>query len=425
MSKRKTDLVLVNNHEIKVRLHAAKVQEWSYIHIDWLRFTVNRRHAPIPTVELLFPQPVSAYDYIAEKDGWSEAQKADASAHIKARRQQIVNWLRDMPDPDYQASSQAYTLAEEVADILGPDFMADTLIQRGKDFYRFRIDILRKGHPVGWVGFLSNGGGKRAENQNNTLHVNLEGMACTFAKRGWSDVMADYIEEHRGSITRIDLAADFMQGMNDKGHGDIFKRFFVEYESGLMDHLGHRPDSDVSGDHLSKKKGRSFYLGSRAGGKLTNIYEKGKQLFGKEDDSQWIRVELRYGNQKRLLPVDMLRRPVDFFAGASEWHASIVRELGAQPMPEPVTCEKQVQVQTVAAEVTRNVRWFMNTAGASAVLALKNLPMNLLDSLCSEYEAKLPNRLKKFGLVEIEQAYQTVFTKLAGSGRAGLATANA
>lgn len=423
MSKRQNDLVLANNHEIKVRLHAAKVAEWSYIHIDWLRFTINRRHAPTPTVEFLFPQPDGSIDYQAARDGWSQDQIDAAHGESRAIRQRVVNLLRDLPDPDYHASSQAFTLAEEVAEILGSDYTADPLIQKGKDFYRFRIDILRKGHPVGWVGFLANAGGKRAENQNNTLHVNLEGMACTFAKRGWNDVIADYIEEHRGSITRIDLAADFMDGISDKGHGDVFKRFFNEYESGLMDHLGHRPDSDVSGDHLSKKKGRSFYLGSRSGGKLTNIYEKGKQLFGKEDDSKWIRIELRYGNQKRVLMPDMLRRPADFFAGASEWHASILRELGAQAIPEPVKCEKRVQIQTIDAEVTRNARWFLNTAGASAVLAFINLPKEQMHGLFKEFENKLPNRLRKFAVSEVESAYQRVFSKLASSGRANPAFA--
>lgn len=423
MNKRQNDLVLVNNQEIKVRLHAAKVEEWSYIHIDWLRFTVNRRHAPVPTYELLFPDRVKAFDYIAAKDGWNDQQRADAETDIQARRKQIVEWLKDIPDPDHLASSQAFTLAEEVAEILGKDFAADPLIQKGKDFYRFRIDILRKGHPVGWVGFLASNKGKRAENQNNTLHVNLEGMACTFGQRGWPKVMADYIENHRGVITRIDFAADFMDGISDKGHGDVFERFFEEYRSGLMDHLGHRPDSDVSGDHLSKKKGRSFYLGSRAGGKLTNIYEKGKQLFGKEDDSKWIRIELRYGNQKRVLVPNMLRHPADFFAGASDWHASILREMGVQAVPEPVKCERQVQIQTIDAEVARNARWFMNTAGASAVLAFINLPREQMHSLFEEFENRLPNRLRKFGIADIESAYQRVFTKLASSGRASPAFA--
>lgn len=421
MNKRRNDLLLVN-HQIKVRLHAARVEGWSYIHIDWLRFTVNRRHAPAPSVELLFPDRDGSIDYMAAHDGWSESQVAAAHAEVKYRRQRVVKLLKDLPDPDYQASSQAFTLAEEVAEILGTDYSADALIQNGKDFYRFRIDILRKGNPVGWVGFLASGNGKRKDNQNNTLHVNLEGMACTFAQRGWNDVIADYIEEHRGVITRIDLAADLFGGIE----GGI-ERIPDDYKAGLMDHLGHRPLGLREGtwdfEDPLQNTGRSFYLGTRASGKFTNIYEKGKELFGKEDDSKWIRVELRYGNQKRVLVPNMLRRPADFFAGASEWHASILRELGAQAIPEPVKCEKRVQVQTVAAEVTRNVRWFMNTAGASAVLALKNLPIKLLDSLCDEYSAKLPNRLKKFSLVEIEREYQTVFTKLASSGRASPAFA--
>ena len=69
MNKRPNDLVLANNHEIKIRLHAAKVAEWSYIHIDWLRFTINRRHAPTPSVELLFPEPDGTIDYQAARDG--------------------------------------------------------------------------------------------------------------------------------------------------------------------------------------------------------------------------------------------------------------------------------------------------------------------------------------------------------------------
>lgn len=164
-------------------------------------------------------------------------------------------------------------------------------------------------------------------------------------------------------------------------------------------------------------------MGSRESGKLTNIYEKGKQLFGKEDESKWLRVELRYGNQKRLLPAEILRRPVSAFAGASEWHTSIVRELELQAVPMPVKCEPRLPTQTVEAEVTRNARWFMNTAGASAVLAFMNLPKNHMYSLFDEFEHKLPNRLSKFARAEVASCYEKVFTKRASSGRASPAFA--
>ena len=60
----------------------------------------------------------------------------------------------------------------------------------------------------------------------------------------------------------------------------------------------------------------------------------------------------------------------------------------------------------------------MNTAGASAVLAFINLPREQMHSLFKEFENKLPNRLRKFGMADIVAAYQRVFTELASSGRA-------
>lgn len=421
MSTRRNDLVL-RGREIKARLHIDNQRYGAHIHVDWLRFTVNRRHAPVPSIELLFPEPDTGIDYQAAKDGWTENERMNAHAVVLSRRQRIVRLLRDMPDPDYDASTQAFTLAEDVATILGSEFRADTLIQRGKDFYRFRIDILRNDHPVGWVGFLSTNKGKRSDAQANTIHCNLEGMACTFAKPGWLDLMANYIDQHRGLITRIDLAADFFCGIA----GGI-ERIPDEYKAGLMDHLGHRPVGLRGGTWDFKdpleNRGRSFYLGTRESGKLTNIYEKGKELLGKEDDSAWVRVELRYGNQKRLLPTDMLRFPASAFAGASEWHAGIVRELELQVIPMPIKCELRLATQTIEAEVTRNARWFMNTAGASAVLAFLNLPNSVMHSLFDEFKNKLPNRLRKFAPAEVASCYEKAFTKLAGSGQASPAFA--
>lgn len=421
MSTRRNDLVLVGR-EIKARLHVANQHYGAHIHVDWLSFTVQRRHAPVPSVELLFPEPDTGIDYQAARDGWTESERVNAHALVLNRRQRIVRLLRDMPDPDYDASAQAFTLAEDVASILGPEFRADTLIQRGRYFYRFRIDILRNDHPVGWVGFLTTHEGKNSEAQANGIHCELEGMACTFAKFGWLDLVANYIDQHRGLITRADFAADLFCGIA----GGI-ERIPVEYKAGLMDHLGHRPAGLRGGtwdfEDPLQNKGRSFYLGTRESGKLTNIYEKGKQLFGKEDDSAWVRVELRYGNQKRILPTDMLRFPASAFAGASEWHASIVRELELQVAPMPIKCEPRLATQTVEAEVTRNARWFMSTAGASAVLAFMNLPNHLMHSLFDEFEHRLPNRLRKFARAEVASCYEKIFTKLTSGGRASPAFA--
>lgn len=380
----RNDLVLEAG-EVKARIHAEQVKNPSYVHTDWLRFTIYTRHAPAQ--EICFPPPADFHDEIA--------------------------------DEHYGVASQAAQIAFDVAHILGPDYRADLQPQKGKDFYAWRFDILRKGHPIGWVGFLSNSQGLRGAAQSKTIHVNLEGMGCTFARPGWRDGMADYIDEHRGLLTRIDLAVDFFDGIQ----GGI-ERLPEQYKTGVMDHLGQRPAHKRDGtwdcDDRSPNKGRSYYIGSREAGKQTNVYEKGLKEFGYKSGNPWVRFELRYGNKKRVLPTDMLRRPADFFAGASDWHASILKERGAQTMPQKVSVEKELPIQTIEAEVERNARWFLSTAGASFRLAFSYLSENIVLDLLEDPTA-IPGRLKKFSEEELKKVYSKVFTRVSQSGRADAA----
>ena len=413
MSKHRQDLVLEGN-EIKARIHAEQVKHSGYVHIDWLRFTVYRRNASLPSVELLFPRPVQVSQHYVPSD-YALCHRDDERLQ-REQETRAVRSLRELTDADYMAGAQAYELAQQVSDILGADFTVDPEVRKGKDFYRHRLDILRKGHPVGWVGFLSTSAGSRGDAQSQTLHVNLEGMACTFAQSGWRDHMANLIDGHRGLITRIDQAIDFFDGVNGG-----MERFRDEYKSGLMDHLGQRPGHRLDGtwdcDQVAVNKGRSFYLGSRGAGKLTNIYEKGLQLYGPESTSKWIRFELRWGNQKRILSTNMLRRPADFFSGASQWHSAILKEHGASSLPENVPCEARLPLQTIEAEAERNARWFLRTAGASARLALMYLDLKTMDTLIDD-ESRIPGRLRKFASEEIKSVYSRVFKRIGTQGRA-------
>lgn len=415
-----SDLVF-EGREIKLRLQAEREQTGTDVHVDWLRFTVNLRHAPIPTVETLFPSASDAqYDRTGFFDMRSIAELEEGKRRQQYNRVKLVNELRELDDTDYAASTQAFQLAEDVAAILGPDFEASPDFCKGKDFYRFRFNITRQSKPVGWVGFLSVGNGSRVQQQAKTIHCNLEGMACTFARSGWLDHMANYIDQHRGLITRCDLALDFFDGVV----GGI-ERFEAQYGAGLMDHMGHRPQTDQKGDWWAGGiKGRSFYVGSRAAGKITNVYEKGKQLFGPKDSTNWLRAELRYGNQKRLLPSDMLRRPADFFAGASDWHSALIAEHGAQCLPQPVKTEPRLALETVKAECTRNVRWVLDTAGKSLSLAFELLDADTLSDFMRNC-ADMPNRLSKFKVEEVRRVYTEVFKQVSasGTGRVGLQAA--
>lgn len=410
---KQSDLVFEGN-QIKARICAEQINHPGYVHTDWLRFTVTRRNAPLPSEDLLFPLPERSSKTYQTSD--YQRLTADENKYEKVHHVRVVRAIRELTDSDYMAGAQAYELLTQVAEILGPDFTVDPELRKGKDFYLYRFDLLRQGHPVGWVGFLSTSAGARGNAQSQTLHVNLEGMACTFGQPGWRDPMANLIDQYRGLITRIDLAIDFFDGL----HGGI-ERIPAEYRSGLMDHLGQRPGHKTDGtwecDDIAVNKGRSFYLGSRAAGKLTNIYEKGLQLYGPESSSKWVRCELRWGNQKRILPTSMLRRPADFFSGASQWHAAILLEHGAQSTPENVPCEPRLQIQTIEAEAERNARWFIRTAGASARLAIMYLDLKSMDVLLDD-ASRIPGRLRKFATSEVEAVYAKVFKRIGSTGRA-------
>ena len=258
-----TPLVLDGN-EVLLRLHEERTFTGSPVHIDWLRFTLNLRFAPIPTVDHLFPK--AARD---EFDIRSDHQESEDDR----RREKLCHLLRNLDDPDFAASTQALELANNVCEILGPDFTVDPEIKKGHDFYRYRWSIMRAGSECGWVGYLSSGDSPRQSAQAKTLHCNLYGTACTFARPGWHYTLADYLQDHRATVTRCDLALDFFEGIS--GGMD---RIGADYDAGLMDHMGHRPKHNCVGAWRSGGLGRSFYFGSKAAGKQTNVYDKGFQL---------------------------------------------------------------------------------------------------------------------------------------------------
>lgn len=404
MTKHQSALVL-EGREIKVRLMAERARVGSFVHVDWLRVTFQLRHCPAPSVEVLFPKHIQDPTDLYFGSGQRSALEKVIHPH-----------LDELTQDEQFVADRAYELGKQVAGILGTDFAVESQLLPGRDFYKYRYAITRKGYPVGWVGFLSASNGKYRSSQDKTVHLNLEGMGCTFAQHGWREKMADFIDEYRGLITRTDLALDFFDGL--KGG---FNRVKSDFLAGKMDCNGRRPAGRANEDLNEKSKGSSFYIGTRESGKLTNAYEKGKQLFGCEDDSNWWRVELRYGNQKRVIPSDILRRPSDFFAGASPWHAEILAEHGTQYRAEPIKCTERLQQQNIDAEVSRAVRWFMETALPTALLAFQYLPEKVLLQLFDEGR-KLPNRLRKFDRDEIAARFATCFHSVTGKGHAGALT---
>lgn len=383
---RKSDLILVGR-EVKLRLQAERVHTKSIVHVDWVRFTARLNSAPLPDAEDLFPS---------------------VKSHQNTALSRMLRQLREMADPDFAVSVQAKALAQQACEALGPDFSVYPEVRKGHDFYRFRWSIVRNDVECGWVGYLSSGDSPRQKSQSSTIHCNLYGTACTFAKPGFNKRLAELIRETKSTITRVDLALDLFDGIRGG-----MERVTQDYTSGLMDNRGRRPSCRVVGDWCNGRS-RSFYTGSKEAGKESNVYEKGHQLFGRKDDSPWVRCEVRYGNKLRFLDADVLDNPDHYFAGASDWHAALVRQAGEDAKPVSIKTTARLKTESILAEVKRNTRWLLDTAAPSIALAFRYLGTDSFMELVENQ--KLPGRLQKFAQNEVASAYERAFKTIKGSG---------
>ena len=382
MTRPAQSCLVLEGNTVKLRLQAERAAANTPVHIDWLRFTCLLRNAPFPRAEFLFPATSSIWD-----DAYRQKRFAEVLAAI--------------PDPDFAPSAQALELAEALCLALGEGFLVHPEVLKGHDFYRSRWSIRRNDVECGWVGFLASGDSPRQQAQAQTIHANLYGSACTFAEPGWNIRCAELIQAHKGTITRADLALDFFEGLP---RGRDLESVKADYMAGLMDSQGKRLKCSLAGDWCNGAE-RSFYVGSKEAGKQTNVYEKGHQLMGRESGSPWVRIELRWGNKLRVLPVDILRRPADFFAGASDWHAAQLRDADAVVSAESVKCVQALPVKTVAAEVARNFRWALCVAAPTIAASFKYLGDEFLHLVTNQ---KLPGRLQRFSSDELAQAFRLV-----------------
>lgn len=386
--------LLIDGEKVYLRLQAERKEGKEVTHVDWLRFTCALRDAPLD-LDVAFPLPPVHVEQKACGDYLESENENDAlwNRAMDARRE-----AEEVLDGSlYSSALMAWCLGRRVVAVLGEGFAQARDLRKGHDFYARRWAIEFEGKEVGWVGFGARSESPRQRAQAMTLHVNLYGHACTFARDGWREAMADLVEEVKGWVTRIDLACDFFDGY--AGGLDSVQ---ADYEAGLCDVRGKRPKWNAVGDTVNRQC-RSYYIGSKEAGKQTNVYEKGDELFG-PGVSKWVRFELRYGDKCRELPADMLRRPGDFFAGASTWHAGILARLQKEFSPAHVPCDARAEQQTVDAEVARNVNWLRRVAGPSLAAMVK---FGTLDDLVHVCEADvLPGRLRGFGVERLKAAFQ-------------------
>lgn len=151
--------------------------------------------------------------------------------------------------------------------------------------------------------------------------VDLSGKMCQLVD-DWTPVMHHIAHLGEAKLTRVDLAVDLEQG--ELGVEDCEAWFL----GGDFNAGGRMPSYSKIGAWCEGHEGagRTFQVGKRENGKMLRCYEKGRQL--KQPDSPWVRFEVEIRNIDRDVPLDILTRCDEYFAGA---YKCMERVLDAAP----------------------------------------------------------------------------------------------
>ncbi|TXI01947.1 MAG: replication initiation protein [Rhizobium sp.] len=155
------------------------------------------------------------------------------------------------------------------------------------------------------LGIIAAGG----DSVGGTMLVDLSGMGCAVVT-DWGAVYAT-LQDLDARITRCDLAVDFLEG--EVSIDQIESMYFAgEFNAGGRIPTYYRHESGCIG--AEGKGGRTFEIGKRICGKMLRAYEKGRQLG--QQDSDWVRVEVEFGNKGRVIPHEIVIKRDEYFVGA-------------------------------------------------------------------------------------------------------------
>lgn len=238
---------------------------------------------------------------------------------------------------------------------------------RGMHFYKTSFELGDK------YGHVCHGG------QRNTVLIQLTGTGCAAAKYGWERRLYEFLQSSVvGKITRIDLAHDDYQG---KYHTP--ESLEKAYDDGHFNAGGRNPDVEMRGNWKNPNgKGRTLYVGTRGNGKSFRGYEKGKQLGCAT--SPWMRYEVEFLAKSRVVPLECLIRPQDYFAAAYPLLSTF-----SDRAERILTTQKTVQ-----ACYERTKTWLKHQCGAALNLMfqIEGDAKKVLDLVMRE--GKLPDGIK-------------------------------
>jgi len=203
------------------------------------------------------------------------------------------------------AGADVGAIVQEAQAFLGLSAVED----RGRGMFGYLASV-----DLGGCGVVAFGG----EAQRGTVLVSINGEGCRriadFGRvRSWAESLG-------ARITRLDIAADDHDAVVLDVPGAI-----QAWRDGLFK-VGGRPPKGRFIDDFDGGDGRTLYVGTRQGGKLCRVYEKGKQLG--DAASKWIRAEVELHAKDRVIPWDAVTDPVPYLAGSYPYFAflSLVAE---------------------------------------------------------------------------------------------------
>ena len=367
-------------HRIRWTLEQAYQQTQQRVRLDWLRFTlpldavVRTEHMPCPVM--------------------AELAEMDSHGRAVALAARIADATLDYTG----ALALSKSCASRVAEILDM-FEVGQPEDRGMDYYAARCPLMHEGVAVGHC--LA---GSKSANQAGTVHVNLHGEACLYVSPAKWQRLRDFIAANGGWITRVDLAVDVFTG-------DEITEVVNAYVYGLFDVRGQRPKESQAGSWISGYS-RTQYVGKRETGKMFRAYEKGDQLFGPEANDPWIRYELELRNNARVIDLDVMTRPADFFAGAYEFTEALLQRLQVRADPQAIPAGQKLRDATAEAAVTRVVR-NAERACLPSLVSMWDFGGDLIADLVAKHRERVPNRLKGFSKEAIQQAFSKVAASFA------------
>lgn len=232
----------------------------------------------------------------------------------------------DAEQHDYLINQLLDGVKHDLAFVFGEHFTKLVPTVSGINFYKYGYKVLsEQGDILLNIGF----GGK-----NFGIFFGLTGTGCKLADDGWefrlySDLL---VNKTNARITRVDLAHDDLTGAyssfktaNQKETDDCF----------MLPKSRIRPACTILGEFKHgdpQGKGLTLGIGSRANGKYFRGYEKGKQLGDRT--SKWFRSELEIRAVKRLIPLDVLVEPTEYFAGAYPYCLELVQLAKSHNQPK-------------------------------------------------------------------------------------------